>query len=132
MSYYVGIVDGSGDIWGVRFPDVPGCVGGGPTPEAAIEDASLALRDVMAYKRGHGADLPAPRDLGSVLTSGEVGPGEVPVLIPLLLDSGRTVRKNLTFDAGLLETIEDEAKRRGLTCSAFLASAAREKILAAR
>ena len=29
--HYVGILDGSGDVWGVRVPDVEGCVGGGAT-----------------------------------------------------------------------------------------------------
>jgi metal-responsive CopG/Arc/MetJ family transcriptional regulator len=51
-------------------------------------------------------------------------------MIPLLVDSGRTVRANVTFDAGLLEAIDAAASQRGLTRSAFLASAAREKIAA--
>jgi metal-responsive CopG/Arc/MetJ family transcriptional regulator len=42
------------------------------------------------------------------------------------------VRANVTFDAGLLAAIDTEAGRRGLTRSAFLASAAREKIEARR
>lgn len=129
MSYYVGIIDGSGDIWGVRFPDIPGCVGGGATPEGAVSDATRALRDVMSYKRDGGFDLPPASDLASVLSSGELEPGEHTVLIPLLLDAGRTVRANLTFDAGLLAAIDSEASRRGLTRSAFLASAARDKII---
>ena len=58
--------------------------------------------------------------------------GEAAVLIPLLLDSGRTVRANLTLDAGLLAAIDEEASLRGLTRSAFMASAAREKIEARR
>ena len=33
MPYYVGILDGAKDVWGVRMPDVPGCHGGGATPE---------------------------------------------------------------------------------------------------
>jgi len=41
---------------------------------------------------------------------------------------GGTVRKKLTFDAGVLEAIEEAAALLGLTCSAFLASAARDKI----
>ncbi len=36
MTHYVGILDGSGTVWGVRVPDLPGCHGGGETPEAAI------------------------------------------------------------------------------------------------
>jgi len=40
---------------------------------------------------------------------------------------GPYVRANITFDAGLLEAIDAEAERRGLSRSAFLASAAHEK-----
>ena len=36
VTQYVGILDGSGTVWGVRVPDLPGCHGGGETPEAAI------------------------------------------------------------------------------------------------
>ena len=60
MVYYVGILDGSGTVWGVRFPDVPGCVGGEKRPEEAIADATTALCDVMAYKRVGGFVLPKP------------------------------------------------------------------------
>ena len=45
------------------------------------------------------------------------------------LDSGRTVRAKISLDAALLDAI-DAAKERGLSRSAFLASAAREKIMA--
>lgn len=128
MTYFVGILDGKGKVWGVRFPDIDGCVGGGRTPDEAVADAAQALREVTGYKRGLGATLPKPRTLAEILHSGEVGPGESTVMIPLLLDSGRTVRANVTFDAGLLEAIDSAATARGLTRSAFLASAAREKI----
>jgi metal-responsive CopG/Arc/MetJ family transcriptional regulator len=49
---------------------------------------------------------------------------------PLLIDSGRTVRANVSFDAALLDAIDAAAKERGLTRSAFLSSAARGKIMA--
>lgn len=132
MLYFVGILDGTGDIWGVRIPDLPGCVGAGATPEAAISDVTDALRDVAEYKRIGGFAIPDPTSLAAILESGEVGAGEATVMIPLLLDAGRTVRANLTFDAGMLAAIDSEAKRRGLTRSAFLASAAREKIVGGR
>jgi hypothetical protein len=38
------------------------------------------------------------------------------------------VKADLSLDAGLLSAIDEAAERRGLTRSAFLASAAREKI----
>lgn len=51
-------------------------------------------------------------------------------MLPLLRDSGRPVRANLSLDAALLEAIDEAAMARGLTRSAFIASAAREKIMA--
>src|SRR5271155_1651434 len=59
-----------------------------------------------------------------------IGEGESAVMVPLLIDSGRTVRANVSFDAALLDAIDAAAKERGLTRSAFLASAARGKIMA--
>ncbi|CAN7534927.1 type II toxin-antitoxin system HicB family antitoxin [Phyllobacterium sp. LjRoot231] len=128
MTYYVGILDGADDVWGVRIPDVPGCVGGGSTPDEAIADVIIALRDVMAHKRGGGFEVPLPSPLSAILASGEVEAGETTVIVPLALDSGRTVRANLTMDAGLLEAIDEAAALRGVARSAFVASAAREKI----
>ncbi|MCW2319157.1 hypothetical protein SAMN06265338_11111 [Rhodoblastus acidophilus] len=54
MAYYVGILDGASDTWGVRIADIDWCVGAGETPEAALADATAALRDVIAYKRSGG------------------------------------------------------------------------------
>ena len=129
---FVGIVDGADKSWGVRFPDLDGCVGMGSTPDEAIASATEAVRDVLAFKSGGGHALPKARPLSDVLASGEIGPGETAVLIPVLLDAGRSVRANVTFDAALLSEIDHAAKTRALTRSAFLASAAREKIEARR
>lgn len=68
------------------------------------------------------------RPLSEIIAAGEIEAGESAVMIPLLLDAGRTVKANVTFDAGLLAAIDAEAEQRGLTRAAFLASAAREKI----
>ncbi len=48
--------------------------------------------------------------------------------ISALREWAAEVRANVTFDAGLLEAIDAEAERRGLTRSAFLGSATGEKI----
>ncbi len=132
MANFVGVLDGAGDVWGVRIPDLPGCFGGGATAEDAIADAISAARDWAEHRAAKGLALPIRRDVSALLALGEVdvAAGEAAVLVPLLLDSGRTVRANLSLDAALLEAIDDAAKLRGLTRSAFIASAAREKILA--
>jgi len=129
MSYFVGILDGAKEVWGVRIPDFSGCVGGGSTAEAAIADAIIALRDVAAHCLSQGIALPKPSTIAEIISSGEMQKGESTVMIPLLLDEGRSVRANVTFDAGLLHAIDEAADARGVTRSAFLASAARDKII---
>lgn len=131
---YVAIVDGSADVWGARLPDFPGCYGGGPTPKAAIDDVTSALTVFVADMLNDGEAIPTPTDLGEVMArmaDGREDAGAT-VFVPLLLDSGRSVKANISLDAGLLQQIDAEAKRRGLTRSAFLASAARDKIAEAR
>lgn len=132
MVHYVGILDGAADAWGTRIPDLPGCHGGGKTAEAAITDVISAAREWAEHRNARGASVPAPRRLEDIIAAGEldVEAGETAVLIPLLLDSGRPVRANLSLDAALLTAIDEAAKVRGLTRSAFIASAVREKIMA--
>lgn len=48
--------------------------------------------------------------------------------IPLILETGRLTRANISLDDGILAAIDAEAERRGVTRSAFLRSAARDKI----
>jgi predicted RNase H-like HicB family nuclease len=88
MAHYVGVLDGADDVWGVRIPDIPGCVGGGATPDAALADAIEALRDVVAHKRDGGYPVPPPSTLAAILASGEIGPDETAVRVPLFVDSG--------------------------------------------
>ncbi len=127
---YVGILDGNEDVWGVTLPDLDGCIGAGPTPEEAIANAIKALRIVADHASRNGYKLRAPSSVDEIVRREEINSeaGESIVIIPLLLDAGRTVKANITLDAGLLGAIDAEAKLRGLTRSAFLASAARDKI----
>jgi predicted RNase H-like HicB family nuclease len=125
---YIGILDGSGNIWGVRIPDIDGCVGGGATPEAAIADATQALRDVLAHKQSSGIAFPKASPIATLLQREKPAKSESTVIIPVVLDAGRSVRANLTMDAGLLEAIDTAATRAGVTRSAFIASAARDKL----
>jgi predicted RNase H-like HicB family nuclease len=132
MAHYVGVLDGSGDVWGVRVPDLPGCHGGGKTIETAIADATSAAREWAEHMTGKGKVVPVVRPLRQIISDGEldVAAGDTAIMIPLVLDSGRAVRANLSLDAALLASIDEAAKARGLTRSAFVASAAREKIMA--
>ncbi len=129
---YLGILDGSGQVWGVRIPDLPGCFGGGETPEVAISDAVSAMREYATLVTDGGGTLAEPRSMEALRAANDVDfdpSAEAFVSLPLLLDKGRARRANISLDAGLLEEIDAAARMRGLTRSSFLASAAREKIL---
>ncbi|MEJ1161260.1 type II toxin-antitoxin system HicB family antitoxin [Prosthecomicrobium sp. N25] len=133
MTHYVGIIDGQKDVWGVRIPDVPGCHGGGGTPEQALSDAVSALSEIADDLARRGRSLPAARTISECASDPairkDMSETDAFVLVPLIFESGRPARANISMDAGLLQAIDSAAKRRGLTRSAFLASAAREKIL---
>lgn len=133
MTHYVGLLGGSGDVWGIRIPDLPGCHGGGGTAEAAIADATSAARDWATYQITHEVTLRSPRTLAEIMADpeAEFSAGEIGVMIPLVLDRGRSVRANVSLDAGVLEAIDAAAKQAGITRSAFIVSAALEKIGAA-
>lgn len=133
MADYVGIIDQSGGTWGVRIPDLPGCYGAGASADDAIRDVASAAREWIEHQTAARA-LPKIRTTAEILAAAEIdiAAGEAAVIIPVVVDDGRTVRANLTFDAGLLRAIDAAATQRGLTRSAFLASAAREKIAARR
>jgi predicted RNase H-like HicB family nuclease len=128
MSHYVAILDGSKNVWGVRFPDFPGCHGGGATPDAAIADATSALREFVAWMVADGEPIPGARKFDELEPDERPREGESLVMIPLIVDRARQVRSSISLDAGLLEAIDEEAKRRGLTRSAFLVGAAIDKI----
>ena len=132
MTRYVALVDGKAGAYGVTVPDLPGCTSGGSTTDEALRNAVEAIRlwaeDVIA----DGEELPLPRSAEILRGDPEIAEaiteGAALAIVPLLLDAGRPAKANLSIDAGLLAAIDEAAQARGLTRSAFLASAAREKI----
>jgi predicted RNase H-like HicB family nuclease len=132
-TYYVAVIEKEADsAFGVWFPDVEGCFSAGETVEEAVANATAALRQHAEALESAGRVVPAARSIDNVLLDDEVAAsveaGAVMFGIPLLADAGRTVRINISLDKGLVDQIDTAATARGLTRSAFLAQAAREKI----
>ena len=126
MTYYVGILDGKKNVWGVRIPDVPGCHGGGTSPDEAIADAIQALRDFASD-----GPLPASRRMDTVRddTPAEFdATKECLVMLPLISEQHQTVKANISMDAGRLAAIVAAAKLQGMTRSNFLEAAALDAI----
>ncbi len=112
---YPAILDGSRGAYGVTFPDLPGVVAMGETIDEAIMNAEAALHDAYVEARTDGQALVAPTAPEDV----HVDPGHTLLSIPLIRPAGRTARANMTIDAGVLEFIDTEASRRGMTRTAF-------------
>lgn len=134
MKQYVAVVEKEPDsAFGIWFPDVEGCFSAGDTLEESVSNAAAALRQHVEALESAGRTVPTARQMDDVLRDKEVRTaiksGAVMIAVPLLSDVGRTVRINVSLDKGLVDQIDDAASKRGLTRSAFLAQAAREKII---
>jgi predicted RNase H-like HicB family nuclease len=131
--HYVAVIEKDEDsAFGVWFPDVEGCFSAGETLEEAVANSAAALRQHVEAIESAGRSVPAARAIDDVLRDKDVQAslkaGAVLFAVPLLADAGRTVRINISLDKGLVDQIDAAAAARGLTRSAFLAQAAREKI----
>jgi predicted RNase H-like HicB family nuclease len=132
-KHYLGVVEKDADsAYGMWFPDMPGCFPAADEFDDLPRIAAELLRQHVEALESNGRAVPAPRSIAEAMSDKEVRKalkgGATTMLVPLLADPGRTVRVNVTVERGLLEQIDEAAEARGLTRSAFLAQAAREKI----
>lgn len=133
MSYYVALIHKERDsAYGVSFPDFPGCIGADDhSAEAAVRDAIEALAFHVEQMQADGEPIPKPRSLDELRRSRqfrEDAEDAMIVYVPLLTPGGKIERINISLDANTLRVIDEAAKRRGMSRSAFLATAAREAI----
>ena len=90
MQRYFAVLEKEPDsLWGVYFPDLPGCVAAAETADIALDNASSALREVAEDLAGEGRSLPQPRSLEELHKDGEVrqalAAGAALVAVPLLI-----------------------------------------------
>lgn len=128
MRHYIAVVHQEGDsAFGVHFPDAPGCFSAADEADALLAEASTALALHL-----EDMDAPAARSMDDIRADpgvqADLAAGAFLLAVPHLSLVGRTVRANVTFDAGLLQAIDQTAKRRKLTRSSYLAELARRDI----
>ncbi len=117
--------------FGISFPDFPGCISEGDTIDGTVRQGASALAFHIEGMIQDGETIPAPRSLQEIEgdpSLAEWREGAVVCFVPAVIDKGSPRRVNISLDYGLLQAIDDEAKRRGMTRSAFLSSAARNEI----
>jgi predicted RNase H-like HicB family nuclease len=133
VARYIAIIDFDHGMYGAYFPDAPGCTAMGKSEEEVIANATEAISEWAADELADGRKLRPARSYAQLLKSkefAELGKDAIIATIPLIIESGKPTRANVSLDAGILAAIDEEAARRGLTRSSFLASAARDKIKA--
>lgn len=128
MPQYFALVEkDTGSAYGVRFPDVPGCFSAADKLDDVVSNAIEAL-SLFAEDEA----LPRPRNLESIRELADIkealAEGAFLVAVPMIENDARVVRANITMEQGLLQAIDEAAKARKLTRSAFLAQAARHEI----
>jgi predicted RNase H-like HicB family nuclease len=119
-------------VYGVSFPDVPGCISAGDTIDDAVRNAVEALSGHIRMLEVDGDPVPSPRDFDAIMNDPDLAEhreGAMTTIVPLVRDRGSSTRINVSLDLGLLEAIDAAARERGQTRSAFLASAARREIV---
>ena len=125
--HYVAVIDKDpGSAYGIQFPEVPGCFSAADSFEdivpKAIEALSLFFED--------GEPVP-PRGMEAVRdeVAENIAEGAVLMMIPYVRDRKRVVRVNLSLEKGFLDTLDEAARMRGMTRSAFVQKAATREII---
>lgn len=131
MTHYIGIVHKDEDSsYGIAFPDLPGCFSAG---EDLADLERNAIEAIELFLDGEDASNFPASDLVAVHAGLDAEDRDALLLaVPFLRSGGRTVRVNFTVDAATLSAIDEEAKRRKLSRSAFLVSAAHNEMVGAR
>ena len=113
MARYFAILDGKPGAFGVSFPDLPGCVAMGKDENEAYANALDALAEWVRDARLEG-DAPKPRPIEELRRDPDVietlAEGGAFIAVPLVIESGRPVKANISLDAGLLDAIDSAAK----------------------
>ena len=117
MERYPALIDGEAGAYGVTFPDVDGIVAMGRTIDEAMLNAEEALRDYAVETARDGALLAVP-STPETLTVPE---GCTLISVPLIRQSGRSVRANMMLDEDVLAFIDTEARRRSMTRTSYVA-----------
>ena len=124
--HYVAVVDKEpGCAYGIQFPEVPGCFSAADTFEEVVPSAIEALS--LFFEDG----VPVPsRGLEAVRQQAaeNIAEGAILMMIPFVRNEKRVVRVNLSLEKEFLDTLDEAARMRGMTRSAFVRKAAEREI----
>lgn len=126
MKYFYALVRKDADsAFGIEFPDLPGCFSAADEIEDVLPSACEALE---LWFEDQADIVPMQLDQVRALVAEDLAEGAFIVAVPLIRQTGKLVRANISLDRGMLDAIDKAAGERKLTRSAFLADAARKAI----
>jgi predicted RNase H-like HicB family nuclease len=126
MNYFYALVRKDPDsAFGIEFPDLPGCFSAADEIEDVLPNACEALE---LWFEDEAEVAPMRLDQVRALVAQDLAEGAFIVAVPLIRQTGKLVRANISLDRGMLDAIDRAASERKLTRSAFLADAARKAI----
>ncbi|MCJ2014882.1 type II toxin-antitoxin system HicB family antitoxin [Methylobacterium sp. J-076] len=115
-----------GSEWGVTFPDIVGCVSGGPSFEAAVDAAREALAGHLAFLATEGDPLPPARSWADIQADPATAAEAEGAITQLILPGGPTearVNIDVAIDERVLRLTDAAARARGVSRSAFVEAA---------
>jgi predicted RNase H-like HicB family nuclease len=125
---YVGLAEKVDDGYTIFFPDFPGFGSAGDTLEEARKNAKAGLVTHIELMVEDGESIPTASSLDKVVKL-SAAKGCIPLIISIIVPSGKAQRINITMDTALLHALDSAANNQHKTRSALLAEAA-QKLLA--
>ncbi|MDB6177949.1 type II toxin-antitoxin system HicB family antitoxin [Paracoccus sp. Z330] len=131
MRYFTAVVHQNDDsAYGLSFPDLPGCFAAADDwnaiPAAVADALDLWFEDMPDVEPLSLEELRRRDDVRQQLAE-----GAVLMPVPYIPADTALARVNISLDRGLLRAIDETAKARGMTRSAFISSSARREIVGA-
>jgi predicted RNase H-like HicB family nuclease len=130
MPQVIALVHEEKGVYGISFPDFPGCVSGGGTLDDAMRRGRETLRAHAESMVEDGEPLPVMRSLDQLKNDPsfrEDAVGGMVIALPLDLP-GRAIRINISLDENLVAALDQAAEHAGMSRSAFIAEATKAKL----
>ena len=130
MVAVVALVHGAPGVYGISFPDFPGCIAGGATVDETLRRGRDALDFHVESMIAVGEALPKIRDIAEIRADPDYAEDFADVLVAVLDADvpAKAVRVNISIDERLLDRIDRAAQATGETRSGFIAAAARQRL----
>ena len=125
MNYFAVVDKNPDSAFGIWFPDVEGCFSAADNEKDIIKNAMEALCLHL-----EGAIAPPARGIEEIRAqvAEDLLQGAYLISVPLISQSQRQVRANISMSKSVLDAIDNAAALRNLTRSAFIAEAALNEI----